>query len=150
MNVYLTIAILSAAGIAVVMQNILMVRITESVSTVLITLVINSSMGLALLLAALLLRSGINGIAEAVSAVRPWAILPGLLGSFFVFAGIIGYQKVGAAATVAVLVASQLIAGLLVDAYKADTFYAPRISAPSLLGVAFLVLGAVLIAHRRM
>jgi bacterial/archaeal transporter family-2 protein len=150
MNVYLTIAILSAAGIAVVMQNILMVRITESVSTVLITLVINSSMGLALLLAALLLRSGINGIAEAVSAVRPWAIVPGLLGSFFVFAGIIGYQKVGAAATVAVLVASQLIAGLLVDAYKADTFSAPRISAPSLLGVAFLVLGAVLIAHRRM
>jgi transporter family-2 protein len=150
MNAYLTFSILAAAGVAVVMQNLLMVRITESVSTVLITLVINSSMGLALLLAALLLRNGINGIAEAFNAVHPWAILPGLLGSFFVFAGIIGYQKLGAAATIAVLVASQLIAGLLVDAYKADTSYAPRISALSLLGVGLLVVGAVLIAHRRM
>ncbi len=92
MNAYLTFAILAAAGVAVVMQNLLMVRITASVSTVLITLVINSSVGLALLLAALLLHNGINGIAEAVNAVHPWAILPGLLGSFFVFAGIVGYQ----------------------------------------------------------
>ncbi len=149
MNAYLTVAILAAAGIAVVMQNLLMVRITASVSTVLVTLVINSGMGLALLLAALLLRNGISGVTEAVNAVRPWAILPGLLGSFFVFAGIMGYQRVGAAATIAVLVASQLIAGLLVDAWKADALDGSRINALSLLGVGLLVAGAVLIAHRR-
>ncbi|WP_233848933.1 DMT family transporter [Paraburkholderia sp. HD33-4] len=150
MNTYFTIALLVAAGIAVVVQNVLMVRITETVSTVLITLVINSSIGLALLLTTLLMRSGLNGILEAVSAVRPWAILPGLFGSFFVFAGIIGYQKVGAAATIAVIVASQLVAGLLFDTFKTATLEAPRISVPSVLGVGFLVLGAVLIAHRRM
>ncbi|CAN0619623.1 protein of unknown function [Burkholderia multivorans] len=31
---------------------------------------------------------------RVVNAVRPWAILPGLLGSFFVYAGIMGYQRV--------------------------------------------------------
>ncbi len=36
-------------------------------------------------------------------------MIPGLLGSFFVFASISGYQNVGAATTIAVLVASQLI-----------------------------------------
>ena len=149
MNAYLTIAILAAAGIAVVMQNLLMVRITASVSTVLVTLAINSGMGLALLLAALLLRNGINGVTEAVNAVRPWAILPGLLGSFFVFAGIVGYQRVGAAATIAVLVASQLIAGLLVDAWKAGALDGSRMNAHSLLGAGLLVAGAILIAHRR-
>jgi len=148
MNSYLTIALLAAAGVALVLQNILMVRITERVSTVLITLVINSSMGLALLLAALLLRNGINGIAEAAGALRPWAILPGVLGSFFVFAGIIGYQKVGAAATVAVLVASQLMAGLLVDICKTDVS-ATRPGFLSLLGAGLLVAGAFLIARER-
>ncbi|MDN0082536.1 DMT family transporter [Crenobacter sp. SG2305] len=148
MNSYLTIALLAAAGVALVVQNLLMVRITESVSTVVITLVINSSMGLALLFTVLLLRNGLSGVTEAVGALRPWSILPGVLGSFFVFAGIIGYQKVGAAATIAVLVASQLIAGLLVDACKADAAYA-RTSALSFLGAGLLVVGAFLIARGR-
>ncbi len=46
-------------------------------------------------------------------------LLPGLLGSLFVFAGILGYQKLGAAATISILVASQLCMGLLADVYRA-------------------------------
>jgi transporter family-2 protein len=147
MNSYLTITLLAAAGVALVAQNLLMVRITETVSTVVITLVINSSVGLALLLAVLLLRNGMSGLTEAIGAVRPWAVLSGLLGSFFVFAGIMGYQRVGAAATIAVLVSSQLIAGLLVDASKSD---ASNIQADTLrlLGAGLLVVGAFLIARR--
>jgi transporter family-2 protein len=40
-----------------------------------------------------------------------------LLGSFFVFASISGYQNVGAATTIAVLVASQLVGGLAMDIF---------------------------------
>jgi hypothetical protein len=47
---------------------------------------------------------------------------PGLLGSFFVFASISGYQNVGAATTIAVLVASQLIGGLVMDVVEATAF----------------------------
>ena len=83
-------ATLILAGIALVLHNTLMVRITQSVSTVLITLVINSSVGLTALLLILVSRKGLAGLVEAADAVRPWALLPGLLGSFFVFAGIWG------------------------------------------------------------
>lgn len=148
MDSYLTLVLLAAAGVSIVLQNILMVRITEAVSTVVITLVINSSVGLALLLVVLLLRSGINGITEAVGALRPWAILPGLLGSFFVFAGIVGYRKVGAATTIAILVASQLVTGLIFDSCRPQTTCI-RINSLSFLGAGLLILGAFLIARGR-
>jgi transporter family-2 protein len=129
-----------------------MVRITESVSTVIITLVINSSVGLVLLVSLLLMRSGVGGVSEAVGALRPWFVIPGLLGSFFVFAGIMGYQNVGAATTIAVVVGTQLIVGLIVDAYKAggssfSSFSPP--SALSCLGAVLLIAGAILIARER-
>lgn len=147
-NSALTIALLVAAGVALVAQNLLMVRMTESVSTVIITLVINSAVGLVLLLCTLLARTGLAGIGEAIGALRPWSILPGLLGSLFVFAGIMGYQKLGAATTISVLVASQLIAGLMADAWKTEAA-GFRPSFLALLGAFLLVTGAILVARDR-
>lgn len=148
MNTTLTLAMLAAAGAALVIQNLLMVRITQSVSTIVITLVVNSAVGLVLLVSALLARNGVAGITEALSAARWWWLVPGLLGAFFVFAGIMGYQRVGAAATISLLVASQLIAGLAADALKADNPLS-RLGMPSLLGAALLVAGAYLIVRDR-
>ena len=54
MNHTLTILLLVAAGIALVVQNLMMVRITATVSTILITLVINSVGGRTVLLLVLL------------------------------------------------------------------------------------------------
>lgn len=62
----MTVMVLMAAGISVVVQNLLMVRITTSVSTVLITLVINSGAGLAILLAVLIARTDSSGIMELI------------------------------------------------------------------------------------
>lgn len=148
MNATLTLALLAGAGAALVIQNLLMVRITQSVSTVIITLVVNSAVGLVLLVSTLLARNGVAGITEALGAARLWWLVPGLLGSFFVFAGIMGYQKVGAAATISVLVASQLLAGLLADAFRSDAPFA-RLGVSSLLGAALLVAGAFLIVRGR-
>jgi transporter family-2 protein len=143
----ITVAMLILAGISLVLQNALMVRITQSVSTVIITLVINSSVGLTALLVILISRNGLAGLAEAAGALRPWALLPGLLGSFFVFAGILGYQRLGAAPTIAVLVASQLLAGLAFDAAFSGQKMA-GFSAWQLVGALLLVSGAVLVAGR--
>lgn len=148
MGVGLTLFLLTGAGVALVMQNILMMRITASVSTVLITLVINSAMGLALLLSALVWRSRSAGIFEIFSVIRPWMMLPGLLGSFFVFAGIVGYQRMGAATTIAVLVASQLVTGLIVDLCKVEGAMRPDWS--TLLGAMLLIAGAILIVRTRL
>jgi transporter family-2 protein len=138
-----TILLLIAAGIALVVQNLLMVRITQSVSTVLITLVINSTVGLMSLAALLLARNGLAGLIEAAAALRPWALLPGLLGSFFVFAGLLGYQKIGAGPTIAILVTSQLIAGLIADAIRSHE--APVLP---MIGAVLLVVGAILVLRR--
>ncbi|MFE0755063.1 DMT family transporter [Inquilinus sp. NPDC058860] len=142
-----TVALLVSAGLCLVLQNLLMVRITLSASTVLVALVINSAVGLTALLALLLLRNGPGGVAEAVSALRPWALLPGLLGSFFVFAGILGYQRLGAAPTIAILVASQLAAGLAADQLKSGAQALSTQGLP-ILGAILLVVGAFLIARR--
>lgn len=136
--------LLIAAGAAVVVQNLLMVQITSGVSTVLITLLVNSAVGFAVLLTLLITRSGIAGIGEAIGALRYWSVFLGLLGSFFVFASIFGYQRLGAAATISVLIASQLIVGLGVDMVRTGGVgnWGP------MLGVILLVAGAWLVAAR--
>ena len=115
MNQSLTLAFLIAAGIGLVVQNTLMVRITQSSSTILIAMLLNSLVGIVLFVSILWFKQGMEGFGELVSSVRWWTLIPGLLGSFFVFASISGYQNVGAATTIAVLVASQLIGGLMLD-----------------------------------
>lgn len=143
-----SIALVVAAGVLLVLQNLLMVRITSSSSTVLITLVVNSGVGLFLLLCALLLRNGLEGIAETIHAFKWWYLLPGLLGSFFVFASITGYQRLGSPITIATLVASQLIAGLIVDGLRSNSPLA-RLDFPSAAGVVLLIAGSFLVTRSR-
>jgi len=143
-----TFAILATAGALLVIQNLLMVRITASVSTVLVTLVLNSGVGLVLLVAVLTAKDGVGTLAEALHSFKPWYLLPGLLGSFFVFASILGYQRVGAAATISTLVASQLVAGLVADATRPG-IAAFRIDPGAVLGAVLLMVGAALICRGR-
>lgn len=148
MSTVFTVSILATAGVLLVVQNLLMVRITATVSTVLVTLVLNSGVGLVLLVSALTAKGGVGAMTEALQSFKPWHLLPGLLGSFFVFASIVGYQRVGATATISTLVASQLIAGLVADGFRSGsaTF---RIGPSSLLGAVLLMTGAVLISRGR-
>ena len=72
----------------------------------------------------------------------------GLLGSFFVFASINGYQHVGAATTIAVLVASQLIGGLVMDIARSHGVSVRALIGPG-IGAILLVVGAWLVARRQ-
>jgi len=148
MSTVFTVALLTAAGVLLVIQNLLMVRITASVSTVLVTLVLNSGVGLVLLVALLSAKGGIGTVAEALHSFKPWYLLPGLLGSLFVFASILGYQRVGAATTISTLVASQLIAGLVADGLRSGNATL-RMEPATLLGAVLLLTGAVLISRGR-
>lgn len=82
-------------GAALVAQNLLMARIADGAPTILVALVTNSGVGLLALAILLVRRLGLSGIAEAVASASPWFVLPGLLGSFFVYAIIVGYQRIG-------------------------------------------------------
>ncbi|MEN0626081.1 DMT family transporter [Phytobacter ursingii] len=148
MNQSLTLCFLVAAGIGLVVQNTLMVRITQSSSTILIAMLLNSLVGIVLFVSILLIKNGLSGFNELVATVRWWTLLPGLLGSFFVFASISGYQYVGAATTIAVLVASQLIGGLVMDVVRSQGVALKALFGP-ICGAVLLVIGAWLVARRQ-
>lgn len=142
-----TIVLIMAAGVAIVAQNLLMARVAQTVSTIVIALLLNAVVGLTTLAAVLIGRRGWSGIVEAVGAITPWSLLPGLLGTFFVFAVLSGYRRMGAASTVAILVASQLVAGLVVDMLRAPVSD-PKGNAVAVFGACLLVVGAVLVLRR--
>lgn len=148
MNQTLTLCFLVAAGIGLVVQNTLMVRITQSSSTILIAMLLNSLVGIVLFVSILLVKHGLAGFSELVATVRWWTLIPGLLGSFFVFASISGYQYVGAATTIAVLVASQLIGGLVMDVVRSQGVAIKALIGP-VCGAVLLVIGAWLVARRQ-
>ncbi|MCS2160468.1 DMT family transporter [Scandinavium sp. H11S7] len=147
MNQSLTLTFLIAAGIGLVIQNTLMVRITQSASTILIAMLLNSLVGIVLFVSILLIKHGLSGFQELSSSVKWWTLIPGLLGSFFVFASISGYQYVGAATTIAVLVASQLIGGLAMDILRQQGIPWRALVGP-VCGAVMLVVGAWLVARR--
>jgi transporter family-2 protein len=147
MNQTLTLAFLVAAGIGLVIQNTLMVRITQNASTILIAMLLNSLVGIVLFVSILLIKYGLSGVNDLVAAVKWWTLIPGLLGSFFVFASISGYQYVGAATTIAVLVASQLIGGLVMDMVRSQGIPWRALVGP-VCGAVMLVVGAWLVARR--
>lgn len=148
MNQSLTLAFLVAAGIGLVIQNTLMVRITQASSTILIAMLLNSLVGIVLFVSILLIKQGVGGFQELVASVKWWTLIPGLLGSFFVFASISGYQNVGAATTIAVLIASQLIGGLVMDVVKSEGVALRALIGP-VCGAVLLVIGAWLVARRQ-
>lgn len=82
MNSTLTLSFLIAAGIGLVVQNTLMVRITQTSSTILIAMLLNSLVGIVLFVSILWFNQGMAGFGELVSSVRWWTLIPGLLGSF--------------------------------------------------------------------
>lgn len=148
MNQSLTLIFLIAAGVGLVVQNSIMVRITQTSSTILIAMLLNSLVGIVLFVTILWFKQGAAGFGELVASVRWWTLIPGLLGSFFVFASISGYQNVGAATTIAVLVASQLIGGLVLDIARSHGVTLRAMVGPA-FGELLLVIGAWLIAKRQ-
>lgn len=140
--------LLIAAGVGLVVQNSIMVRITQTSSTILIAMLLNSLVGIVLFVTILWFKQGAAGFGELVASVRWWTLIPGLLGSFFVFASISGYQNVGAATTIAVLVASQLIGGLALDIARSHGVTLRAMVGPA-FGALLLVIGAWLIAKRQ-
>ena len=74
-----------------------------------------------------------------------WAWTGGFLGAFIVFSTIILAAQLGAATMMAWLLAGQFLAALILDHYGLVSFEVHQISWPRLLGVALLIVGALLV-----
>ena len=132
-----------AAGFVVPLQAGINVRLRSAVGDASMAALISFFVG-TLGLAAWCLARGWPWLAGAVTRGPWWMWTGGLLGALFVTSTILAAAKLGAASMLAWVVASQLVAGLLLDHYGAAGFIIREVSWQRILGAAFLILGAVL------
>jgi bacterial/archaeal transporter family-2 protein len=74
-----------------------------------------------------------------------WELSGGLFGAFFVCSTIIAVPKIGTGATMAALILSQLITGIILDHFGLFGFSRISIDIKRLVGVLFLIIGAIMI-----
>jgi len=109
--------------------------------------IVNFVVGLgALLLVAV--ASGARWAPGSTAAVPAWAWFGGLLGAAYVASTTVLGPRLGAAALLALTLAGQMVAALLVDHYGVIGFPQSPVTPTRLLGAALLVVGVVLIMRR--
>ena len=136
-----------AAGILGALQVAVMGRYGARIGT-LEALAFTAALG-ALLAAVVLLvsRRSLSGYADAVS-VPKWLWLGAVFGIFIVGAITLAGAKIGATATVALLIAGQLGMALVVDRFGWFGIEKVAVSWPRVAGVALLAVGAFLTLRR--
>lgn len=139
------VALLTFAALALVVQNLVMVKITSQSSSPLIAMASNAIVGNIILVVLLTWRIGPSALPQLGTSLSGWGLIPGVLGTFFVFSSIYGYQSLGPTLAATTLVAGQVIFGLLADSItgKSDI-----LNVKTLLGLGLLILGAALVLSR--
>jgi bacterial/archaeal transporter family-2 protein len=98
----------------------------------------------AFLLASLLVFKPLPSTARLVEA--PWWVwLGGLLGGFYVLSAVVTAPHLGAATLIALVVAGQSVASLLVDQFGMVGFAEQHVSVGRIAGMALVVAGVVLV-----
>lgn len=98
----------------------------------------------ALFIYLLVLKFDFSSMTE-VKSVSPVVWLAGILGAFYVAAVILLAPKLGTALTFVLIVAGQMAVSVVVDHYGLLGFQVKQINWQRLVGVAFLVVGVLLI-----
>jgi bacterial/archaeal transporter family-2 protein len=146
MSASVAIILALAGGAALAIQNVIMAAVVGRGVGFVSALLVNSAVGLVVLAAIETSRSGPGFALDIAAQTKPWFVLPGLLGTFFVFAGVFGYRHLGAAPTIVLIVAAQLAMGIALDALGLTAATRP-IEMQTLLGAALLVTGALLVVR---
>jgi transporter family-2 protein len=137
----------AAAGLAGSMQVAVMGKFGERVGAfeaLAFATVVSALLAVAALL---VVRRGAGRVGEVWSA-PPWLWLGGLFGAFVVFTITVVTPRLGAAATIGLLIAGQLAMGAVIDRLGLFGLEQIPLSWPRLLGIALLAAGAALSLHR--
>jgi transporter family-2 protein len=138
-------AALVGAGITIQVGMNATVRMT--IGSPVIAAIVNFVVGLSALVM-LAVASGARVVPGSVAAVPAWAWFGGLLGATYVAATTVLGPKLGAASFLALTLAGQMLAALLVDHYGVIGFPQSPLTPTRLLGTALLVVGVLLIMRR--
>jgi transporter family-2 protein len=138
-------AVVIGAGLTV--QVGMNATVRAAIGSPVLAAIVNFTVGLAAL-ALLAIASGARWAPGSAGAVPAWAWFGGLLGATYVAATTVLGPRLGAAAMLALTVAGQMAAALVVDHYGAIGFPQSPVTPARLLGVALLVGGVLLILRR--
>lgn len=138
-------AALVGAGITIQVGMNATVRMT--IGSPVLAAIVNFVVGLAALVL-LAVASGARVVPGSVAAVPAWAWFGGLLGATYVAATTVLGPKLGAASFLALTLAGQMVAALLVDHYGVIGFPQSPLTPTRLVGTALLVAGVLLIMRR--
>ena len=138
-------AALVGAGLTIQVGMNATVRMT--IGSPVLAAIVNFVVGLAALVL-LAVASGARIVPGSVPAVPAWAWFGGLLGAAYVAATTVLGPRLGAASFLALTLAGQMVAALLVDHYGVIGFPQSPLTPTRLLGTALLVAGVLLIMRR--
>jgi bacterial/archaeal transporter family-2 protein len=125
-------------------MNATMARV---IGTPLLASVVNFAIGLAALVVFALL-AGARAVPGSFGQVPAWAWLGGLLGATYVASVTLLGPRLGAMTLLALVIAGQLLAALLVDQFGVLGYPQVPVTPVRLLGAALLLVGALLVMRR--
>jgi bacterial/archaeal transporter family-2 protein len=145
MSNLLLFVLMFASGIMVAVQPSINARLAQKIG-LLESACVSFAVGTGALLLASLLMGRANW--RGAGGAQWWEWTGGLLGAFFVASTILAVPRIGTAATMAAVIAAQLLTGLVLDHFGMFGYRGAPVDAWRLVGVVCLLLGAVLIFRR--
>lgn len=132
------------AGMALPTQFSVNAQLRSVVQSPIIASTISFIVGAIVLLLISLFGKGMNVNKEWFAA--PWWVWTGgLLGAFYVVASIVLIPRLGATATVAYILAGQMVASTLIDNFGLIGVQVHALSIPRVIGVLLVIVGVIII-----
>lgn len=133
------------AGAVIPLQVGVNNTLRQGIGSPIVAALISFAVGTVCLLAYAVTTRAVWPTGQLLAKVPVWAWTGGALGAYFVATTIIVAPKLGAANLVALTIASQLIASLLLDHYGLIGFAQHGITTARIVGALLLVAGTVMI-----
>jgi transporter family-2 protein len=140
-------ALALAAGVAGAAQVAVQGRLGERIGSLEAVLVATAVTAVAIAPLLLAVRRGAGGLGSVADAPR-WMLVGGLLGGFIVLSVTVAGPRIGTTATVALLIAGQLVAATAIDRFGWFGLERIGLDPVRLTGLALLVVGAALTLRR--
>lgn len=135
------------AGIAQPVQASINAQLRHYIGSPLVAATISFVVGTIALLIISAVSGGLTSMNRHFTQIPWWIWTGGLLGAFYVTANIVLIPRLGAAQTIGVILAGQMIASILIDNYGLFNVPVHELNVPRIIG-ALLIIGGIALIHK--
>ncbi|OAS86203.1 MULTISPECIES: DMT family transporter [Metabacillus] len=132
------------AGLALPAQVSINAQLKNYVGTPLLASTISFLVGLLVLLIGTLIH-GSWSLGKGLTTAPWWIWTGGLLGAFYVLASIILIPRLGAATTIACVLAGQVVASIIIDHFGLLQVTVHHVTIPRMIGALLIIVGVILV-----